>query len=272
MKLIAYLIPLILIPAFLLASDNSILVQSTTSTKNSGFYDFILPLFKKDTGIDVNVVAVGTGAALKNARNCDGDVLLVHSPLHELKFVTDGFAKKRYDLMHNDFVIVGSETDPAGLVGLNNPMLAFKKIMKTGSKFVSRSDNSGTHFKELIIWNEAGLSPDVGSGNWYLETGSSMGETLNIAIGINAYTLTDRASWYSFSNKSGHRIVLEGHKILFNPYGVMLIDKKKCPTVNSIQGQVFINWLISEIGQEAIARFEIDGEQVFTPNARLKGF
>ena len=265
MNLVAYLIPLILIPTVLLASNKSILVQSTTSTKNSGFYDFILPLFTADSGIKVNVVAVGTGAAIKNARNCDGDVLLVHSPEDEQKFIADGFSTKRHNIMHNDFVIVGPVADPAGIVGMQDVGLAFAKIAKSGAKFASRSDGSGTHTKELGIWKKIELNPVIGSGKWYLETGSGMGKTLNTAIGTNAYTLVDRASWYSFSNKYDYRVLHEGDSYLFNPYGVMLIDKKKCPNVNSEEGQSFINWLISYKGQKAIGLFNIDGRQVFTP-------
>ncbi len=263
---ITYLAITLFFPLSAFASNKSILVQSTTSTKNSGFYDYILPLFRSDTGINVNVVAVGTGAAIKNARNCDGDVLFVHSPKDEEKFVADGFANKRYNVMYNDFILVGSSNDPAGIVGIQDIGLAFKKIIVTGAKFVSRSDNSGTHSKELTIWEEIAFNPEIDSGKWYFETGSGMGATLNIAIGLNAYTIVDRASWHSFSNKLDYKIVLEGDSQLFNPYGVMLIDKKKCPSVKSEQGQLFIDWLISDKGQSAIQQFEIDGQRVFTPN------
>ncbi len=263
---ITYLAITLFLPLSAFASNKSILVQSTTSTKNSGFYDYILPLFRSDTGINVNVVAVGTGAAIKNARNCDGDVLFVHSPKDEEKFVADGFANKRYNVMYNDFLLVGSSNDPAGIVGIQDIRLAFKKIIVTGAKFVSRSDNSGTHSKELTIWEKIAFNPEIGSGKWYLETGSGMGTTLNTAIGLNAYTIVDRASWHSFSNKLDYKIVLEGDSQLFNPYGVMLIDKKKCPSVKSEQGQLFIDWLISDKGQSAIQQFEIDGQRVFTPN------
>ena len=255
-----------------LGSENSILVQSTTSTENSGFYDYILPLFASDTGVNVNIVAVGTGAAIKNARNCDGDVLFVHSPKHEVAFVAQGFAKKRYDVMHNDFLLVGPNTDPAEIIGIKDVGLAFKKIMTTGAKFASRSDNSGTHSKELSIWKDVGLNPETGSGKWYFETGSGMGTTLNIAIGISAYTLVDRASWYSFSNKYDFRIILEGDIRLFNPYSIMLINKDKCPQVKSKKSQLFIDWLVSDRGQRAIKNFKIDGHQVFTPNAKSRAF
>ena len=245
------------------AADNTILVQSTTSTKNSGFYDYILPKFQAETGIIVNVVAVGTGAAIKNARNCDADILLVHSPEHEKRFVADGYAKKRYDVMYNDFVIVGPGNDPSELSDMQDVTLAFEKIALTGTKFASRSDNSGTHSKELSIWREARLNPEAGSGKWYFETGSGMGTTLNTAVGMNAYTLVDRASWHSFSNKHDFRIILEGDKRLFNPYSIMLISEVKCPEVKSKEGQLFIDWLISDKGQNAIRRFTIDGRRVF---------
>lgn len=249
------------------AASNTILVQSTTSTKNSGFYDYILPIFQAETGISVNVVAVGTGAAIKNARNCDGDILFVHSPEHEHKFVADGYSEKRYDVMYNDFVIVGPNTDPARLSKMRDVTLAFEKIALTGAKFASRSDYSGTHSKELSIWREVRVNPENGSGKWYFETGSGMGTTLNTAIGMSAYTLVDRASWHSFSHKYDFRIILEGDRRLFNPYSIMLISKDKCPTVKSKEGQLFIDWLISDKGQKTIRQFTINGRQVFYPQS-----
>ena len=263
-----FLIAIFFLPASLMASNNSILVQSTTSTKNSGFYDYILPLFEAETRIFVNVVAVGTGAAIKNAMNCDGDVLLVHSPEHEQKFIADGFARHRYDLMYNNFVIVGPKTDPAKLGNHQDARLAFQKIAHNKAKFASRSDNSGTHFKELSIWKKANINPVEASGKWYIETGSGMGTTLNIAIGMRAYTLVDKASWYAYANKHDHTIFVQSDLQLFNPYGVMLIDNKKCPSVKSKEGQIFINWLISKKGQAAISNFRINGKSAFIPNAK----
>ena len=265
-SLITYIAQSLLFSFSAFASDNSILVQSATSTKNSGFYDYILPLLKSDTGIDANIVAVGTGAAINNARNCDGDVLFVHSPKHEIEFVAEGFAKRRYNVMYNDFLLVGSNTDPAGIIGIEDVSLAFKQIMNVGAKFASRSDNSGTHNKELDIWRKIGREPEIGSGKWYFETGSGMGTTLNTAVELNAYTLVDRASWYSFSNKLDFQIVLEGDAQLFNPYGVMLIDSEKCPNVKSELGQLFIDWLISSRGQSAIQQFKINGQRIFKTN------
>ena len=271
-KTALFFITLIIFPFSMHASNNAILVQSTTSTKNSGFYDYILPIFKADTGIVVNIVAVGTGAAIKNARNCDGDVLLVHSAEHEQIFIDDGFAKKRHDVMYNDFVIVGPASDPANIIGTQDVVSAFKKIALTGAKFASRSDNSGTHSKEMTIWQQVGVNPEMGSGKWYFETGSGMGTTLNTAVGMSAYTLVDRASWHSFSNKYDFRIFLEGDQRLFNPYGIMVISEDKCPSVKTREAQVLIDWLISEKGQAAISSFEINGKSVFIPNTKKDFF
>ena len=244
-------------------ADDKIIVQSTTSTKNSGLYDYILPLIKKDTGVTVHVVAVGTGAAIKNAMNCDGDVLLVHSRKREDKFVAEGYAKQRHDVMYNDYVIVGPQSDPAGISGLKNAAEAFYKIAKSKSIFVSRGDMSGTHSKELDLWRFASFAPEANSGNWYRQTGSGMGSTLNIAAGMEGYTLADRATWTSFGNKADLNILVEGDRHLFNPYGVMLVNKDKCPTVNAKAGQDFVDWLLSKTGQSAISAFRVDDKQLF---------
>lgn len=249
-------------------AGSTILVQSTTSTKNSGLYDHILPVVKRDTGIRVNVVAVGTGAAIKNAMNCDGDVLLVHSRKREDQFVARGYATRRYDVMYNDFVIVGPGDDPADIANMNDAVAALTKIAGTKSKFASRGDDSGTHGKEKALWNRTGVDQAASSGNWYLETGSGMGATLNTAVGIEAYALSDRASWEVYANKSNFKIMVEGDKSLFNPYGVMLVDPARCPSVNSNGGKAFINWLLSEKGQKTIANFKIAGKQMFFPNAQ----
>ena len=247
-------------------ADQKIIIQSTTSTKNSGLYDYILPLMKQDTGVTAHVVAIGTGAAIKNAMNCDGDVLLVHSRKREDKFVAEGYAGKRYDVMYNDYVIVGPQSDPAGIAGLRNGATAFNKIAETKSVFVSRGDMSGTHSKERALWKAASISPDTSSGKWYRQTGSGMGATLNIAAGMAGYTLTDRATWTSFGNKADLEILVEGDKNLFNPYGVMLISKNKCPAVNTKAGQAFIDWLLSDTGQTAISAFRVDDKQLFFSN------
>ena len=249
-------------------ANDKIIVQSTTSTKNSGLYDYILPLMKQDTGVTAHVVAVGTGAAIKNAMNCDGDVLLVHSRQREDKFVAQGYARQRYDVMYNDYVIVGPQSDPAGIANLRDGATAFNKIAETKSIFVSRGDMSGTHSKERALWQAASVLPDTSSAKWYRETGSGMGATLNIAAGMAGYTLTDRATWTSFGNKADLDILIEGDKNLFNPYGVMLISKNKCPTVNTKAGQAFIDWLLSETGQSAISAFRVDDKQLFFANAQ----
>ena len=249
-------------------ADQTIVVQSTTSTKNSGLYDYILPLIKRDTGVTAHVVAVGTGAAIKNAMNCDGDVLLVHSRKREDKFVAEGFASQRYDVMYNDYVIVGPRSDPAGIASLRHASTAFGKIASTQSIFVSRGDMSGTHSKERSLWLATSVSPEASSGKWYRQTGSGMGATLNIASGMAGYTLTDRATWTSFGNKGDLKILVEGDKNLFNPYGIMLVSADKCPAVNSEAGQTFINWLLSPTGQTAISEFRVDNKQVFFAHAQ----
>ena len=249
-------------------ADQRIVVQSTTSTKNSGLYDYILPLVKQDTGVTVHVVAVGTGAAIKNAMNCDGDVLLVHSRKREDKFVAEGYAGKRYDVMYNDYVIIGPRSDPASIAGLRNAAEAFDRIAATQSIFVSRGDMSGTHSKESALWQEASILPETSAEKWYRQTGSGMGATLNIASGMAGYTLTDRATWTSFGNKADLEILVEGDENLFNPYGVMLVSKDKCPTVNTKAGQTFIDWLLSDTGQTAISTFRVDDKQLFFPHAQ----
>jgi tungstate transport system substrate-binding protein len=249
------------------AQDRSILVQSTTSTANSGLYDHLLPLFQEASGIRVDVVAVGTGQAIANARNCDGDVLLVHARPAEEAFVADGFGTKRSDLMYNDFLLVGPAGDPAGVKGLVDAAAALAAIAENGALFASRGDDSGTHKKEMKIWEAAGADPRLASGSWYRETGSGMGATLNAGIGMGAYVLTDRATWISFGNKGDHEIVLEGDPDLFNQYGVIPVSPAACPSVDAEGAQTFADWLTGEAGQAAIAAFELDGQKLFFPNA-----
>ncbi len=248
-------------------AGESILVQSTTSTANSGLYDFILPLFEQQTNIKVNVVAVGTGQAIRNARNCDADVLLVHAKSSEEKFVEEGYGVQRLDLMYNDFVIVGPQNDPADINEADNATDALSKIAAGKALFASRGDNSGTHKKEVSLWQATSIDPTTDSGRWYRETGSGMGATLNVSVGMNAYTLTDRATWISFNNKQQHKILLEGDSTLFNQYGVILVNEKKCPDTNSHAGQKFIDWMTSPEGQQRIAQFTLDDQQLFYPNA-----
>ncbi|NRG19088.1 extracellular solute-binding protein [Rhizobiales bacterium] len=249
------------------AEDRFIVIQSTTSTANSGLLDAILPKFKDKTGIDVRVVAVGTGQAIKNATNGDGDVLLVHAKPAEEKFVADGWGVKRYDVMYNDFVIVGPENDPAGIRGMENATDALKKIAKAKAPFASRGDDSGTHKKELSLWKSADIDVTSASGSWYRETGSGMGATLNTAAGMNAYALTDRATWISFKNKGGLAILTEGDDRLFNQYGVILMNPEKHAAVKADEGGAFIDWLTGPEGQQAIANYKLDGQQLFFPNA-----
>ena len=244
-----------------------IIVQSTTSTQDSGLFDAILPGFTRETGIEVRVVAVGTGQALKNAANGDGDVLLVHSRADEERFVTDGHGVARFDLMYNDFVLVGPGVDPAGVRGSADVVGALRRIATTTQPFASRGDDSGTHKRERQLWQEAGVDVTAASGRWYRETGSGMGATLNAAIGMSAYTLCDRASWASFRNKAGHVIMVEGDARLRNQYGVILVDPQRHPRVRAADGQRFIDWLLGRTGQAAIAAFRIDGRQVYQPNA-----
>jgi len=226
------------------AEQQSILVQSTTSTANSGLYDYLLPHFESETGSKVNVVAVGTGQAIKNASNCDADVLLVHAKSAEEKFVQDGYGVTRYDLMYNDFVLIGPASDPAQI-----------------------QLQAGTHKKEILLWQQSGIDPTKDSGKWYRETGSGMGATLNIAVGMGAYTMTDRATWINFKNRRDHKVLLEGDKSLFNQYGIILVNKEKCPHSNTQSGTQFVNWMIGEKGQALIASYKLKDKQLFFPNA-----
>lgn len=250
------------------AEDRFIILQSTTSTANSGLLDYLAPKFREKTGIELRVVAVGTGQALKNARNGDGDVLLVHARQREEKFVADGFGVKRHDVMYNDFVIIGPDTDPADIGGIYNVTVALKKIAIAKVPFVSRGDESGTHIKEVNLWKSAGVDAAADSGTWYREAGSGMGATLNIANGMNAYTLTDRATWIAFANKANSRIMVEGDKRLFNQYGVILVSPKKHAHIKAAEGQAFIDWLVSPEGQFAIGSYKRDDQQLFFPNAK----
>ena len=247
------------------AAADFLVVQSTTSTENSGLFDAILPAFTAKTGIEVRVVAVGTGQAIRNAGNCDGDVLLVHAKQAEEAFVAAGGGVRRFDVMYNDFVVVGPEQDPANVAGL--PVdAALRAIAETRAPFASRGDDSGTHKKELSLWADAGVDAVAASGSWYRETGTGMGATINIAVGMDAYALTDRATWIAHDNKGGLRILVEGDDRLFNQYGVILVNPERCPAVKALFGQTFIDWLLGE-GQAEIARYRVAGQQLFFPNA-----
>lgn len=249
------------------AQDQSIIVQSTTSTANSGLYDFLLPIFKAETGIQVNVVAVGTGQAIKNAENCDGDVLLVHAKPSEVAFVETGFGTERIDLMYNDFVIVGPASDPAGVGGMNDAQGALRAIADKEALFASRGDDSGTHKKEMSLWADTSVDPTAASGGWYRETGSGMGATLNAGIGMGAYVMTDRATWISFENKQDYAIQVQGDEDMFNQYGVIPVNPAKCPEVKVDAAQTFADWMVSDEGQDAIAAYRVDDQQLFFPNA-----
>lgn len=215
-------------------------------------------------------MAVGTGQAIRNARNCDGDVLLVHAKGAEEEFVADGAGLWRQDLMYNDFVIVGPASDPAAIAGLSDVREALAQIADSGARFASRGDDSGTHKKEVALWAAAGLDPQQASGTWYLETGSGMGATLNTAIGMGAYTMTDRATWISFANKQDFAVAVEGDDALFNQYGVIPVNPEVCPSVNAQAAQRFAEWLLSAEGQAAIAAYRVQDQQLFFPNAGAK--
>lgn len=253
------------------AQSNFITVASTTSTQNSGLFKVLLPAFKKHSGIDVRVVAVGTGQAIRLASNGDADVLFVHHKPSEEKFVAEGFGVERQDVMYNDFVIIGPKADPAGIRGLKDVLQAFKKIADSKSTFASRGDDSGTNKKERDLWKAAGIDAASASGTWYRETGSGMGATINTAASMEAYVLSDRGTWLSFKNRQGLELLFYGDKKLFNPYGVILVNKDKHPHIKSAQGQAFIDWLVSAEGQKVIGGYSIDGEQLFFPNASGAG-
>ncbi len=250
-----------------IAQDKSIVVASTTSTQDSGLFDHILPLFEAKTGIDVKVVAQGTGQALDTGRRGDADVVFVHAKAQEEKFIEEGFGVKRFDVMYNDFVLIGPKSDPAGVSGGKNIAAALTAIQTRQAPFVSRGDKSGTHSAELGLWKAAGVDIPATKGPWYKEIGQGMGAALNTAGAMNAYVLSDRATWLSFRNRGELDIVVEGDKRLFNQYGVMLVNSEKHPSVKAELGQRFIDWLISPEGQQAIGEYKIDGKQLFFPNA-----
>ena len=250
------------------AADRFIVLQSTTSTRNSGLFDRILPIFRAKTGIEVRVVAVGTGQAIRNAARGDGDALLVHDREAEQRFVAEGHGTARHDVMYNDFAIVGPRADPAGVAGMADAPAALAKIARARAPFASRGDDSGTHKAELRLWRAGGIDPAAQSGRWYRETGSGMGATLNVGTGMGAYVLTDRASWIAFGNKRGHRILVEGDARLFNQYGIVAVSKARHPRVKATLARQFVDWMLSEEGQAAIAAHRIDGRQLFFPNAK----
>jgi tungstate transport system substrate-binding protein len=249
------------------AQNKSIVVSSTTSTQDSGLFGHILPLFKQKTGIEVKVVAQGTGQALDTGRRGDADVVFVHAKSAEEKFLAEGEGVKRYPVMYNDFVLIGPKSDPAGIKRMKDVGAALKAIMAKGALFVSRGDRSGTHIAEINLWKASGVDIEKEKGPWYKSIGQGMGAALNTAGASNAYVLSDRGTWISFKNKGDLVIAVEGDKRLFNQYGVMLVNPAKHPNVKKDLGQQFIDWLVSPEGQKAIADYKINGEQLFYPNA-----
>jgi tungstate transport system substrate-binding protein len=249
------------------AQEKFITLASTTSTEQSGLFKHLLPVFQKKTGIQVRVVAVGTGQALDIGRRGDADVVLVHARPLEEKFLAEGYAVKRQDVMYNDFVLLGPKSDPAKLAGGKDVLAAFRKVKQLSAPFVSRGDRSGTHFAELEIWKMAGIDIAAEKGPWYRDTGQGMGPALNTASALNAYILADRGTWLAFKNRGELAIAVEGDKRLHNQYGVMLVNPARHPNVKQAMGQAFIDWLVSPEGQKAIAGYKIGGEQLFFPNA-----
>src|SRR5690349_11856662 len=249
------------------AQDRSITVASTTSTEQSGLFGYLLPRFTEASGIKVKVVAVGTGQALDIGRRGDADVVFVHDRPAEDKFMSEGQGVKRFDVMYNDFVIVGPKADPAHIAGDKDVVDALRKIAAAKAPFISRGDRSGTNAAELRLWKIAGIDPATGKGDWYRDIGQGMGPALNMASSSNAYLLSDRGTWLSFKNKGDLVILTEGDKRLFNQYGVMLVNPAKHPNVKAADGQAFIDWLVSPKGQQAIAGYKVGGDQLFFPNA-----
>jgi len=251
-----------------LAEDKFIVVASTTSTEQSGLFRHLLPVFQKKTGIEVKVVALGTGQALDTGRRGDADVVFVHDKAAEEKFVAEGYGVERKEVMYNDFILVGPKDDPAKVAGGKDIIEALKKVEAAKAPFVSRGDKSGTHAAELRFWKAAGIDLEQAKGPWYRDSGSGMGPALNTAASMNAYILADRGTWLSFKNRMGLTIEVEGDQRLFNQYGVILVNPAKFPNVKKELGQQFIDWLVSPEGQQTIADYKIDGQQLFFPNAK----
>ncbi len=262
------LLALIVTAPLATAQDRSIVVASTTSTQDSGLFGSILPLFRAKTGIDVKVIAQGTGQALDTGRRGDADVVFVHAKPQEEKFVAEGYGVRRFDVMYNDFVLIGPKSDPAKIKDRKDISGALKAIQSTASIFVSRGDKSGTHAAELALWTGAGLDPAGTKPAWYREIGQGMGAALNTAGAMGAYVLADRGTWIAFNNKEALEIVVEGDQRLFNQYGITLVNPTKHPRVKRELGQSFVDWIISGEGQTVIGSYKINGQQLFFPNAR----
>ncbi|MCP5075309.1 MAG: solute-binding protein [Rhodobacteraceae bacterium] len=266
MRVLIFCLLWVLAP-FALAENQKLLLASTTSTQNSGLYNYLLPKFTQDTGVTVHVVAVGTGQALRIAENGDADILIVHHRPSEEAFVASGFGIERRDLMFNDFVLVGPADDPANVTAATNAVDAFTRLQRVGAKTISRGDESGTHLKELEIWRDAGISR---KGEWYREIGAGMGAALNMAAAVDGYLLSDRGTWLSFGNRGNLKILYEGDPDLYNPYGVILVNPAKHPHVHIDQARVLSDWLTSQKGQKLIAEFTVSGLSLFCPIAQTK--
>jgi tungstate transport system substrate-binding protein len=268
-RIACLLLSLALAPSAL--AQRFITVASTTSTEQSGLFGQILPIFEKKTGIQVRVVALGTGQALDVARRGDADVVFVHARSEEERFLSEGHGVKRYPVMYNDFVLIGPKADPARIAGSKDTLDALLKIKDAGATFVSRGDRSGTHIAELDLWRMAGVDIAAQKGPWYRETGQGMGPALNTASSMDAYLLSDRGTWLAFKNRGDLAVLVEGDTRLINQYGIMLVNPEKHPTVKRVDGQIVIDWIISPDGQDAIASYKIGGEQLFFPNADQSG-
>lgn len=250
------------------AAEKFITLASTTSTQASGFFDYYLPFFKSKTGIEVRVVAVGTGQALKLGKSGDADVLLIHDKIGEQAFIREGYGVDRREIMYNDFIIVGPKDDPSGISMINDAVIALKKIAHSNALFVSRGDDSGTHRKELRLWKEVGIDPEISGHTWYKQAGSGMGAVLNIASSMNAYTISDRATWLNFANRGNLDILVEGDPPLFNQYALMLVNPERNTHIKQEEAAVFMDWMTSKEGQRIIAEFKLGGKVLFHPNAR----
>ena len=250
------------------ASD-SIRLLSTTSTRDSGFLDYIIPLFENEHNIRILPIALGTGQALISAQNCDGDILLTHAPKLEKKFIRDKYGIKRNSIMYNDFVVIGPNKDSLRINEHDNVIDVFKTIKRNKVKFISRGDNSGTNFSELTIWKKANINPNIGKGIWYLESGQGMGATLNITVGMNAYTYSDRGTWVKYQNKQQHKILFEGDDLLLNEYSIILLNNKNCPMINQTAAMLFYKWITSQKAKDIINSYRINGYQVFYSDKNL---
>ena len=262
-----YLLLLLFLPLSLYSNDhNKIKILSTTSTRDSGFYDYIIPLFNKKFNAETHVIATGTGHAIQNARHCNGDILITHAYDLEKDFVQKGYGLERANLMYNEFVIIGPKKDPLKISNSSSVAESFTKIYKNNLSFISRSDNSGTHLSELRIWKSINLNPKNYSGSWYLESGQGMGKTLNLAIGANAYTYSDISTWIKFKNKQNHQILFSGDNLMFNQYGIVKINPNHCDNINIKYSNYLYNWLLSNEGQSIISNYRINGKVLFVPN------